>query len=91
MSLTMDKIKCEIKLSKKYNSFGYSVEGTPDEADGLRYFVLLKTLMFMKDYDEMGAMRDKERIEYVRSKLEEMKFGWCTDENGEFKPTAQAF
>jgi hypothetical protein len=78
----MKQVKCEIKLSKAYNSFGYSVEGSINELDALRYLVMLKTLEFMDEFDKLKALRDIDRLAYVRMKLEEIGFGRWLDASG---------
>jgi len=88
------KIKYELKLSKKYNSFCYGIEydtpqnQTPEElTQALQYHVLGKTYEFIKAYEELEKLKETDRHEYIMKKLEELKFLWWYDhEKEEFRP-----
>lgn len=82
----MDNIKCEIKLSKSYNSFGYSAEGKPEEADALRLYVMLKTFEFMDEFEQLKDVASKDRMKAIAEKLREMGFGTWYDVNGWHMP-----
>jgi len=78
----MERVRAEVKLSKSYNTFCYSAEGSPEEADALRLFVMLKTFEFINEFEQLKDVDRAKRLEAIKNKLEELKFGWWMDKDG---------